>query len=82
MSNNEDTIYYGAANAGTSGQQTGTAMFKITPMKEGTRLGDEGVDLPDWLRKTTQEAQLMGAGIRPSNPGCKAGPYPSRIRRA
>ncbi len=29
-------------------------------MKEGTRLGDEGVDFPEWLRKTTQDAQLLG----------------------
>jgi len=59
MSNVEETSYYGAANAGTFGQQTGTAVIKLTLMKEEMRLGDEGVDFPDWLRKTTQEAQLL-----------------------
>lgn len=60
MNNIEDTCFYGAANPGTPGQQAGVAIWKINPMKEGTRLGDEGVDYVDWDRKLVQEAELKG----------------------
>ena len=62
MSNIEDTIYHGAANRETS-SQTGGANWRPLPLPEGSRLGDEGVDFVEWLRKTTQEAQIRGVWI-------------------
>ena len=62
MSNIEDTIYHGAANRETS-SQTGGVNWRPLPLPEGSRLGDEGVDFVEWLRKTTQEAQIRGVWI-------------------
>ena len=48
---------YGAAN-GTASDRTGSIPWGSPPLKEGSRLGDAGVDFVDWERKTRQEAQL------------------------
>ena len=59
MNNQDDMLFHGAANPGTS-SQTGSANWRPLPLPAGRRLGDEGVDFVEWFRETKQEAQVRG----------------------
>ena len=58
MSYVPNTSLHGAANGNSSERTAGNVTWGSPPLKEGSRLGDAGVDFVDWERKTRQEAQL------------------------